>query len=66
LDSQVSLINAKNDSMLSRFFLLLNIGELTPEKLSLPINSYDPERNYNKVRNIKIGWKSFKDIKNVD
>ena len=66
LDSQVSLINAKNDSMLSRFFLLLNIGELTPEKLSLPINSYDPKRNYNKVRNIKIGWKSFKDIKNVD
>jgi hypothetical protein len=23
-------------------------------------------KNYNKVRNIKIGWKSFKDIKNVD
>ena len=66
LDSQVSRITAKNTSMLSRFFLLLNIGELTPEKLSLPINSYNPMKNYNKVRNIKIGWKSFKDIKNVD
>jgi hypothetical protein len=32
----------------------------------LPINSYNPMKNYNKVRNIKIGWKSFKDIKNVD
>ena len=66
LDSQVSQISANNDSMLSRFFLLLSIGELTPEKLSLQINSYDPMKNYNKVRNFKIGWKGFKDIKNVD
>ena len=66
LDSQVSQISAQNDSMLSRFFLLLSIGELTPEKLSLEINSYDPMKNYNKVRNFKIGWKDFKDIKNVD
>ena len=66
LDSQVSQISEQNDSMLSRFFLLLSIGELTPEKLSLEINSYDPMKNYNKVRNFKIGWKGFKDIKNVD
>ena len=30
------------------------------------INSYDPMKNYNKVRNFKIGWKGFKDIKNVE
>ena len=66
LDSQVSLISARNDSMLSRFFLLLNIGELTPKKLSLSVDTYNPIKNYNKVRNFKLGWKRFKDIKNVD
>ena len=66
LDSQVSLISARNDSILSRFFLLLNIGELTPKKLSLSVDTYNPIKNYNKVRNFKLGWKRFKDIKNVD
>ena len=66
LDSQVSLISARNDSMLSRFFLLLNIGELTPKKLSLSVDTYNPIKNYNKVHNFKLGWKRFKDIKNVD
>ena len=66
LDSQVSLISARNDSMLSRFFLLLNIGELTPKKLSLSVDTYNPIKNYNNVRNFKLGWKRFKDIKNVD
>jgi hypothetical protein len=52
--------------MLSQFFILLSIGDLTPKKLSLPVEIYNPLENYNDVKNIKIGWKRFKDIKNVN
>ena len=66
LDSQVSMISSANNSKLSMFYLLLSIGSLSPEELSLPISKYDPNENYNKVKNIKFGWKRFKDIKNLD
>ena len=66
LDSQVSMISSENNSKLSMFYLLLSVGSLNPDVLSLPISKYDPNLNYNKVKNIKIGWKRFKDIKNLD
>ena len=66
LDSQVSMISSENNLKLSMFYLLLSIGSLSPEELSLPISKYDPNENYNKVKNIKLGWKRFKDIKNLD
>jgi len=66
LDSQVSMISSENNLKLSMFYLLLSIGSLSPEELSLPISKYVPNENYNKVKNIKFGWKRFKDIKNLD
>ena len=66
LDSQVSMISSENNSKLSMFYLLLSIGSLNPDVLSLPVSKYDPNFNYNKVKNIKLGWKRFKDIKNLD
>ena len=66
LDSQVSMISSENNSKLSMFYLLLSIGSLNPDILSLPVSKYDPNLNYNKVKNIKLGWKRFKDIKNLD
>lgn len=66
LDSQVSMISSENNSKLSMFYLLLSVGSLSPDFLSLPISKYDPNSNYNNVKNIKIGWKRFKDIKNLD
>ena len=42
LDSQVSMISSENNSKLSMFYLLLSIGSLSPEELSLPISKYDP------------------------
>ena len=66
LDSQVSMISSENNSKLSMFYLLLSVGSLNPDVLSLPVSKYDPNLNYNKVKNIKIGWKRFKDIKNLD
>ena len=66
LDSQVSMISSENNSKLSMFYLLLSVGSLNPDVLSLPVSKYDSNLNYNKVKNIKIGWKRFKDIKNLD
>ena len=66
LDSQVSMISSENNLKLSMFYLLLSVGSLNPDFLSLPISKYDPILNYNKVKNIKLGWKRFKDIKNLD
>tara|TARA_B100001989_G_scaffold213945_1_gene164054 strand:- start:388 stop:1737 length:1350 start_codon:yes stop_codon:yes gene_type:complete len=66
LDSQVSMISSENNSKLSMFYLLLSVGSLSPDFLSLPVSKYDPNSNYNKVKNIKLGWKRFKDIKNLD
>jgi len=66
LDSQVSMISSENNLQLSMFYLLLSIGSLNPDVLSLPVSKYDPNLNYNKVKNIKLGWKRFKDIKNLD
>ena len=66
LDSQVSMISSENNSKLSIFYLLLSIGSLNPKELSLPIEEYNPIINYNKVKNLKLGWKRFKDIKNLD
>ena len=66
LDSQVSMISSENNSKLSIFYLLLSIGSLNPKELSLPIEEYNPTINYNKVKNLKLGWKRFKDIKNLD
>ncbi len=60
------MISSENNSKLSMFYLLLSIGSLNPDVLSLPVSKYDPNFNYNKVKNIKLGWKRFKDIKNLD
>ena len=66
LDSQVSVISSENNSKLSMFYLLLSIGSLNHDVLSLSASKYDPNLNYTKVKNIKLGWKRFKDIKNLD
>ena len=60
------MISSENNSKLSMFYLLLSVGSLNPDFLSLPVSKYDPNLNYNKVKNIKLGWKRFKDIKNLD
>ena len=60
------MISSENNLQLSMFYLLLSVGSLNPDVLSLPVSKYDPNLNYNKVKNIKLGWKRFKDIKNLD
>ena len=66
LDARVSFVTAKNDSNISLFQLFYYLGTLTPENLNINIKKYDPNKNYKRVRTIKIGPNRIKVIGNVD
>ena len=66
LDARVSFVTAKNDSNISLFQLFYYMGTLTPENLNMDIKKYDPNKNYKRVRTIKIGPNRIKVIGNVD
>jgi outer membrane protein len=66
LDARVSLVQARNDSNTAIFLLSYYLGTLTPENLSLNVQSYNPNKNYKRVSTIKIGAKRVKVIGNVD
>ena len=66
LDARVSFVTAKNDSNTSLFQLFYYLGTLTPENLNMDIKKYDPNKNYKRVRTIKIGPNRIKVIGNVD
>ena len=66
LDARVSFVTAKNDSNTSLFQLFYYLGTLTPENLNMNIKKYDPNKNYKRVKTIKIGPNRIKVIGNVD
>ena len=66
LDARVSSVTAKNDSNTSLIQLFYYLGILTPENLNMNIKKYDPNKNYKRVRTIKIGPNRIKVIGNVD
>ena len=66
LDARVSFVTAKNDSNISLFRLSYYLGTLTPENLNMDIIKYDPNKNYKRVKTIKIGPNRIKVIGNVD
>lgn len=49
--SQVNLVRAQRDEVVAAFELKAAIGQMTAEELGLPVQVYDPEANYEKVRN---------------
>ncbi len=49
LDSRVNLVRARRDLIVSGYALLAAIGQLTAEDLGLPVDLYDPTRNFNAV-----------------
>ena len=59
-------MTAKNDSNISLFRLSYYLGTLTPENLNMDIIKYDPNKNYKRVKTIKIGPNRIKVIGNVD
>jgi len=51
LDARMQLISAKVDENLSLYRLLLQIGRLTADYLSLPVRQYDVKKYYDLVKN---------------
>ena len=55
LNANVQVVTATRDRGVAAYQLLSSIGQLTAEKLTLPVSVYDPTVHYNKVRNQWIG-----------
>ena len=56
LDSQVELVRAQRNEYVAGFQLLAAVGRGTAAALGLPVDAYDPERNYDRARNTWFGW----------
>lgn len=50
LNSQVGLVRARRDEGVAKFELLAAAGELTAQRLDLPVDYYDSEKHYQEVR----------------
>jgi outer membrane protein len=62
LNSQVGLVRARRDEGVAVFELLAAAGELTAQRLELPVDYYDPEKHYRQVRGKWFGMGSQGDI----
>ena len=66
LNAQVQLVSAQRNSYVAGFTLLAAMGKAEARDLGLDGGAlYDPETNYNKVRNHLIDWGSIPDPKPV-
>ena len=55
LDAQVNLVTAQRDEIVASYQVLSAIGRLTARDLSLPTDIYDPETDYDAVRDSWFG-----------
>lgn len=59
LNSQVTLVRAQRDEASAAYQLLAATGQLTAQKLQLPVQIYDYEANYNHVDGRWIGTETY-------
>ncbi|WP_042691881.1 TolC family outer membrane protein [Azospirillum sp. B506] len=50
LNARVFLVRAQHDEMVAAFNVLSASGQLTADRLNLPVQKYDPQANYDKTR----------------
>ena len=50
LNARVFLVRAQHDEMVAAFNVLAASGQLTADRLNLPVQKYDPQANYDKTR----------------
>jgi outer membrane protein/adhesin transport system outer membrane protein len=50
LNARVFLVRAQHDEMVAAFNVLAASGQLTADRLNLPVQKYDPQANYEKTR----------------
>ncbi len=55
LNARVSYITAQRDAAVAMFELLSSVGRLTAHQLQLPVDLYDPDAHYRKVRTKLFG-----------
>jgi TolC family type I secretion outer membrane protein len=55
LDAQVQLVSARRDLVVSHYALLAVTGQLTARQMHLPVDYYDEEGYYRRVRDAWIG-----------
>jgi TolC family type I secretion outer membrane protein len=55
LDARVSLVRSQRDEVVAAYRVLAAIGRLTAAELGLPVEVYDPDLDYYKVRNKWFG-----------
>ena len=56
LDSRVSLVRAQRDELVAAYQLIAAVGDLTAQDLGLPVEYYDPGRNFRNTWWLPIGW----------
>lgn len=56
LNARVALVSAERDLAVAEYGLLAGMGLLTARNLDLPVEYYDPQKNYGEVRNKWIGF----------
>lgn len=56
LDAQVNLVRDQRDAIVASYDLLSAEGKLTAKDLGLPVDLYDQEKYYNRVRNKLWGY----------
>ncbi len=55
LQSQVDLVQAQRDEVVAMFTVKAAVGELTADKLALPVPLYDPAKHYEETKDKWIG-----------
>ena len=55
LDAQINLTRAQRDEIVASFVVLQCLGRLTAADLALPVEVYDPDVDYQGVRNRWFG-----------
>jgi len=55
LNSNVTLVVSRRNEVVASYQLLSSIGQLTARDLNLAVKNYNPESNYNRVRNKLFG-----------
>lgn len=54
LDARVALVGSQRNEIIAGYQVLASVGYLTAERLELPVEAYDPLRNYRSVK-----WRPF-------
>ncbi len=54
LDARVALVSSQRNEVIAGYQVLASVGQLTAERLELPVDAYDPLRNYRAVK-----WRPF-------